>query len=236
MNLASLLGGGGLQTQMHPLAGVLGGSSSGLLGVNSVPNELAGLCALLGNQQSHNVTLTNLQVVELQRAVAAQKLATEKQAAALVQTKIAEKVAEETKKVAPGYLHVQPGAVPPEKTKQMGTATWCHLDLAPRRVCGGGLNMQSAQANWLPTRKRTKSSMALQVDSTGPVDIQVKTTRVGRDRHAVVFELQYEGRETGLNHATSWFKTLWKDSRPHETRRITMYPPIKGGAQRQENL
>ena len=70
MNLASLLGGGGLQTQINPLAGVLGGST-GLLGTAGVPNELAGLCALLGNQQSHNVTLTNLQVVELQRAVAA---------------------------------------------------------------------------------------------------------------------------------------------------------------------
>ena len=58
MNFASLLGGGGLQSQINPLAGVLGGSS-GLLGTSGVPNELAGLCALLGNQQSHNVTLTN---------------------------------------------------------------------------------------------------------------------------------------------------------------------------------
>ena len=46
------------------------------------------------NQQSHNVPLTNLQVVELQRAVAAQKLAMEKQAAAINET-----VAEELKKV-----------------------------------------------------------------------------------------------------------------------------------------
>ena len=83
MNLASLLGGGGLQTQINPLAGVLGGSS-GLLGASGVLDKLADLCALLGNQQSHNVTLTNLQVVELQRAVAAQKLVTEKQAVALV--------------------------------------------------------------------------------------------------------------------------------------------------------
>ena len=53
MNLASLLGGGGLQSQMDPLAGVLG-ASSGPLGTAGVPNELEGLCALLGNQQSHN--------------------------------------------------------------------------------------------------------------------------------------------------------------------------------------
>ena len=69
--------------------------------------------SLLGNQQSHNLTRTNLQVVELQRAVAAQKLATEKQAAALVQAKIDEKVAEELKKVAPGALHA-----PSEKEKK----------------------------------------------------------------------------------------------------------------------
>ena len=112
--LASLLGGGGLQAHINPLAGVLGGST-GLLGTAGVPNELAGLCALLGNQQSHNVTLTNLQVVELQRAVAAQKLATEKQAAVLVQTKIDEKVAEELKKVAPGALHA-----PSEREKKDG--------------------------------------------------------------------------------------------------------------------
>ena len=76
MNLASLLGGGGLHTQMNPLDGVLGGTT-GLIGTSGVPNEPVGLCALLGNQQSHNVSLTNLQVVELQRAVAAQKRATE---------------------------------------------------------------------------------------------------------------------------------------------------------------
>ena len=158
MNLASLLGGSSLRTQINPLAGILGGSSSGLLGASGVPNELAGLCALLGNQQSHNVTLTNLQVVELQRAVAAQKLATEKQAAALVQTKIDERVAEEMKKVAPGYLPTQPGAVHPRRRKKKtGTAMCCHLNLARRRVRGGGLNMQSVPTNCLPTRKRTKS-------------------------------------------------------------------------------
>ena len=91
--------------------------------------------------------------------------------------------------------------------------------------------MQSVLTNYLPTRKRTKSSMALQLDSTGLVDIQVKMTRMGRDRHSVSLELQYEGQGKGLNQATSWFRTLWKDSRPHETRRIKMYPPIKGGRQ-----
>ena len=36
------------------------------------------------------------------------------------EAKIDERVAEEMKKVAPGYLPVQPGAVPPEKTKKDG--------------------------------------------------------------------------------------------------------------------
>ena len=70
-----------------------------------MPRGLAALCALLGkfNQQSHvhNVPLTNLQVMELQRAVA--KIVTAKQAAAAVQAKTDEKAAEELRKVAPSY-------------------------------------------------------------------------------------------------------------------------------------
>ena len=37
MNLASLVADGGLQTQINPLAGVLGGSTTGLRGASSVP-------------------------------------------------------------------------------------------------------------------------------------------------------------------------------------------------------
>ena len=75
--------------------------------------------------------------------------------------------------------------------------------------------------------------MALQLDSMGPVGIQdlVKMTRGERDRHTVYLELQYEELGNGLNHATSWFRTLWKDSQPHEIRRIKMYPPTKDGRQ-----
>ena len=107
MNLASLLGGGGLQTQSDPPAGILGGST-GLLGMAGVPNERAGLCVLLGNQQSHSASLTNLQVVEVQQAVAAQKPVTDKQAAAAVQAKIDENVAEELRKVALSYPEQPP--------------------------------------------------------------------------------------------------------------------------------
>ena len=225
MNIASLLGGGGgLQSQINPLASGFGGSSRPL-GMSGVPNELAGLCALLGNQKIHNVPLTILQVVELQRAVAAQKLATEQQAAAAVQAKIDEKVAEEMKKVAPGCLPVQPGAVPPEK-KAMGTATCRHLDLAHLKVRGGELSMLNEPTNSLLTKKHMRSSMELQMNSMGRVHIQVKTVHVERDRQSVVLELRYGRHETDLNRATSWYRTLWQDSNPNDTHFIKMYRPI----------
>ena len=104
-----------LQTQINPLAGVLG-----LIGTSGVLNELAGLCALLSNQQSHNVSLTNLQLMELQRAVAAQKLATETQAAAAVQAKIDEKVSDELSKVAPSNPPAQPVARQPVNKEKYG--------------------------------------------------------------------------------------------------------------------
>ena len=86
---------------------------------------------------------SNLQVVKLQRAVAAQKLETEKQAAALVQAQIDEKVAEELKKVAPGYLHA------PKKTKKTGTATCRLLGLAHRKGRGRELSMLSEPTPYL---------------------------------------------------------------------------------------
>ena len=91
---------------MSPLDGVVGGAT-GLLGTPGMPNELAGLCALLGNQQSHNISLTNLQVVELQRAVAA-----------AVQAKIDKSVAVELKKVAPSNPPAQ--AVQLDQKKKYG--------------------------------------------------------------------------------------------------------------------
>ena len=104
-------------TVINPLALVLG-ETSGLHGTSGVPSKLAGLCDLLGNQQSHNVRLTDLQVVELQRAVASQKIAAAKQAAAAVHAMIDEKVAADLKKVAPNDLPVQPVAGQTEKKKQ----------------------------------------------------------------------------------------------------------------------
>ena len=53
--------------------------SSGLLGgglgtalAGGVSNELAGLCALLGGSQSHDVTLKAMQVLQVHQAMAAQ--------------------------------------------------------------------------------------------------------------------------------------------------------------------
>ena len=98
--------------------------------------------------------------------------------------------------------------------------------------------MQNEQTNSLPTKKRMRSSMALQVNSTGRADIQVKPEMI-RDHQVVVLELQYGRHETGLNHATSWYRTLWNDSEPHETHLIKMHRPIlkdMGDTIRQESL
>ena len=54
---------GGLQ-QATQLGGLLGGGIALTGGVsNHVSNELAGLCALLGGSQSHDVTLNAMQVL-----------------------------------------------------------------------------------------------------------------------------------------------------------------------------
>ena len=86
--------------------------------------------------------------------------------------------------------------------------------------------MLSEPTTSLITKNRTRSSMALQVNSMGHVDIQVKTIHVERDRQSVVLELRYGRHETDLNRATSWYRTLWQDSNPHETHSIKMYHPI----------
>ena len=95
------------------------------IGTSAVPNERADLYALLGNQQGHDgiVSLTHLQlqVVELQRAVAAQKLATERHAAAAVQAEIVEKVAGKFKTITPSNRPSQPGQTgQPEKKNDGG--------------------------------------------------------------------------------------------------------------------
>ena len=59
---------GGLQ-QTTQLSGLLGGGTALAGGVS---NELAGLCALLGGSQSHDVTLNAMQVLQVQQAMAAQ--------------------------------------------------------------------------------------------------------------------------------------------------------------------
>ena len=158
-----------------------------------MPNEPAGLCALvlLGNQKNRNVPLTNLQVVELQGAVAAQKLATEKQAATVIQAKIDEKVAEELTKVAPSNPPVQPDTYDGERRQNTGTSTW-HLDLVTLiliRARGGDRSMQNDHNNSSPAKKRMGSSMDLH--SKGRVDIQVKTMHLERDCQLVVLELRY---------------------------------------------
>ena len=59
----------GLQQQTQ-LSGLLGGGTG--LPTGGVSTELAGLCALLGGSQSHQVTLKAIQVLQVQQTIAAQ--------------------------------------------------------------------------------------------------------------------------------------------------------------------
>ena len=53
------------------------------------------------------------------------------------------------------------------------------------------------------TNKRMRSSMALQVNSMGRVDIQVKMTGVEQDCQSLVLGLRYGRHRTNFNHATA---------------------------------
>ena len=83
---------GGLQ-QTTQLGSLLGGGTAIAGGVS---NELAGLCALLGGSQSHDVTLNAMQVLQVQQAMAAQATAKQKVAEELIQAKIDAEVAKRT--------------------------------------------------------------------------------------------------------------------------------------------
>ena len=69
--LHATVGLGGLQTPQTQLSGLLGGGT-GPQTKGGATTELAGLCALLGGSQSHQVTLNAMQVLQVQQAMAAQ--------------------------------------------------------------------------------------------------------------------------------------------------------------------
>ena len=90
--------------------------------------------------------------------------------------------------------------------------------------------MLSEHTTSSPIKKRMSSSMVLQVNSMGLAwifnIIQVKTIRVEQDRQSVVLELHYGRHGTDLNRATTWWRTLWRDSEPHETHFVKIQQPI----------
>ena len=109
LGLVSPLGGAGLGTlsALHQTVGVggLGGLQQTQLGsllgggtalAGGVSNELAGLCALLGGSQSHDVTLNAMQVLQVQQAMAAQAATKQKEAEAVIQATIDAEVAKRT--------------------------------------------------------------------------------------------------------------------------------------------
>ena len=79
-----------------------------------------------------------------------------------------------------------------------------------------------------PIKKGKSSRMVLLVSSMGRVDtcIQVNMIRVEQDGQSVVLELRYGRHVTDFNRATTGYRTLWQDSKPHETHFIKMHRPI----------
>ena len=109
---------GGLQ-QATQLGGLLGGGTALTGGVS---NELAGLCALLGGSQSHDVTLNAMQVLQVQQAMAAQAATKQKEAEALIQAKIDAEVEKRTSGLA---------VSPPPSPAKPKTKTVKNADVAP---------------------------------------------------------------------------------------------------------
>ena len=77
-------------------------------------------------------------------------------------------------------------------------------------------------------KKRMRSPMALQVNSMGRVDIQVRTARVEQDRQPVALELLYGRRGANFNRAATaaWWRAVWRDSEPHEAHFAKMHRTI----------
>ena len=64
----------------------------------------------------------------------------------------------------------------------------------------------------------------------GRVDIQVKMMRMEHDRQSVAFKLHYGRHEADSSHgchATTWWRTYWKDSEPHKTHAAKMHRPFR---------
>ena len=129
---------GGLQqtTQLNAL--LRGGTAL----AGGVSNELAGLCALLGGSQSHDVTLNAMQVLQVQQAMVAQAATKQKEAEAVLQAKIDAEVEKRTK----GLVVLPPPSPAKPKTKIAKTA-----DVAPG---DDGVSLVSGAPKRAKRRKR----------------------------------------------------------------------------------
>ena len=94
LHSTAVIGGLGKLQQSTQLNGLLGGGTALTGGVS---NELAGLCALLGGSQSHDVTLSAMQVLQVQQAMPAQAATKQQEAEAVLQAKIDAEVEKKTK-------------------------------------------------------------------------------------------------------------------------------------------
>ena len=132
---------GGLQ-QTPQLGGLLGGGTALAGGVS---NELAGLVALLGGSQSHDVTLTAMQVLQVQQAMAAQAAAKQKEAETALQARIDAEVEKRTS----GLVVKPPLPLVKPKPKTVKIA-----DEAPEEISDDGVSQASGASKGAKRRRR----------------------------------------------------------------------------------
>ena len=132
---------GGLQ-QTPQLGGLLGGGTALAGGVS---NELAGLVALLGGSQSHDVTLTAMQVLQVQQAMAAQAAAKQLEAETALQARIDAEVEKRTS----GLVVKPPLPLVKPKPKTVKIA-----DEAPEEISDDGVSQASGASKGAKRRRR----------------------------------------------------------------------------------
>ena len=113
--------------------------------------QLAGLCALLGGSQSHDVALDAMQVLQVQQAIAAQATANHKDAEASLQAKIDAEVEKRTL----GLTVLPPPSPVKPKPKTVKTA-----DGAPD---DGGISQASERSKGAK-RRRKHAARATEVE------------------------------------------------------------------------
>ena len=120
---------------------MLGGGTSLTGGVS---NELAGLCALLGASQLHQITLNAMQVMQVQQSMAAQAATKQNEAEAVLLANVDAEVETRTNDIA---------VLPPSSPAKPQTKTAKTADVAPH-LNDDGVSLASGSSQGAKRRKK----------------------------------------------------------------------------------